>query len=476
MLRLLSLIILSCISFSAQGSLRVILAELSSTTQEKIWNKQQEVSALEYDIQLGSLYWQLYSSLSYNDTFGVGFFNFQTQRSINQNFALALRKPFIWGGEFSYQAGITRHDLSKWTPSLRASLTQGLHPYQWESGFSYSQDLGRNLFGQRVKAQLKIAALKAKVQSSSSQLSQDVQKQLVCLAYIQAKAYKHQINVLERLINQGKKRVETFRRRYQEGTVLKDSYLASQNTLASFEMQKQEAKLKLSQSLREMGQELEKTIEESQVQVFETDHLIEVPQLFLDDLREIQSLRDQLEILKKEVEIQNIQLRPDVKLTASYQSASLESRFSKSFSEGFVGSPYNDKVLKLEISVPLGSKALKAARSKYKAQAYLSELEIEKKQAELKSWLQGYREELSFYRANIKKLNDRKKILTQMLLEREHLFRDGRKSIDELIETQEQLAQVESQFIQARMSYDLYALKTMSQFGQLDLFIKEYQE
>lgn len=434
-------------------------------------NQRAEVTKLELDyyalkIEKG---WLFSSDLYYNNSGLQNLNQFIPNQTKTTNFSYNLHKAFTWGGELNFSHGVKKYDLSSWNSASLASNSS--RPFENFFSLRFSQNLGRDFFGRSFKKRLQSQSLLTDTAKKQNKY-QEAQKSLDFFqAYTNALLIKKTLFIKKSFIDNAKRREKLILRRSKEGLTNKvDYYLAKNNRIVQEESQRNTAQ-QLSDSLKEISLLLNRKViveEIIAIDTFENEGKIHENLQLAVIHKNIEQAKMQLDYLQK-------QFFPEIKFYAQYSANSVDRTLGTTFSESFAGD-FNEKVVGIQISVPLGYPAEKIQKAKTRIDLKLSERGVEKITKNLEATLKSLRENTKLLKKNITSTQNRVLILKKSLKEANRLYRLARISLDSILDSENQLIQAQISLTNAQTSlHNLHAAQAHI-YGKLEDFIKKVVE
>ena len=365
-------------------------------------------------------------------------------------------------------------DLSNFDSQSLAGVSAGEDPTRIDSSFELSQDLKSLLWGSLNNIEREESVLDLDILRIKQTGEAHAQQYQMMSSYLQLRSTLRQRANIEKLIAQETKRVRLLKSRLRDGLILEDSLLLAQANLESFKLQLAEARSLILQWKKALELELERKIEEKDINIKQREIIF--PELSFTETSELKILKKNIQKLSLQIKKQKLLSKPEISLSAGYRSSELSSSLSESFENGVFGSRFNIKTLSLNYVKAFDFDIQNDLKEQIKASQKVEEFNIKQQEQRYRIWIENFKQELEFLKAELESLKKRKFFLVKALKKREALFERGQREIDDVIDVVEMKSNVEIQIIRKELELDQRVLESMFTIGQIDRFLDHFKE
>ncbi|RLA66958.1 MAG: hypothetical protein DRQ88_04805 [Epsilonproteobacteria bacterium] len=331
-------------------------------------------------------------------------------------FQFSIKKEFNWGGSFNFD---NQFFLHKWLIQLN-------------QGVAYSQDLGKNFFGQSFHQELKMA----RITETETQARVNKENQGLLLKFFQLYNLSRLNKTLMSLHKKAKvravKRKENVVKRVNAGLLEKvDLYKSKMNVIAQ-EQAVRRAEIGLADNIEGLSGLLNRQVKDNEINSFKFDNL-RIEKDMLGDTEDNFSL----EKLKQEKLKINENLRkidysfiPQIKLNISYKSIGEISKESQDIFEGIIGTPSYVYGLAINLFMPLTFEPEEVNKSIMRIEQNKNLYTISGVRYELKYREVAQKRKLKIIRKNITSSIQRRRLSYKALKFQSDLYFHGRTELD----------------------------------------------
>lgn len=380
------------------------------------------------------------------------------EQKYNTN-TISLGKEFIWGGTFSV-SGIWYNYEKESASTEYKSYTQA---------FSYSQDISKNFFGRNTFLNESIkedeVGFQEKVFSSvkSKSLIDFIAK------YIEIKKEKTILSLQKDAQERAQKRFNLIGKQVKDGLKEKVDFYSSKSGLIAQKELLEQKRLSLLTAKANFEKKLEASINLDDIESYEIKETKSeaFPQGNILENLDAQALNLKLDYLKKQYEVADNSVLPKVLLGIEYNSNQFGDKDSSPFSEGTFGSENREKVISLQVIVPLGFNIEKNARKQANLEKLKTEYDFKTLEVKNQSDLAQIKVRIRSVEKNLKNVLERYELAKLTVTEFNKLYNRGRANLDQVLRAEEELIQTEQYFVQytAQKELELYGLYEI--YGQL---------
>ncbi len=399
------------------------------------------------------------------------------QRSTFLRASLGLSKETIWGGTFSFTQSFEDQDISEW-PSSTITSFGGTDAYFFSNSLTYSQDLGKNLFGRTFRSQLKQAELGAQIAETNLEYVEESVLFQVFQAYLQAKLNKKLLEISEESLDRANKRRNLISKRFKDGVAIRADYYRSLNAFSRAEEALREAQVQLEKSLQNLNELVNQDIGLSMIMSYQTyKHLdvVAASQNYLKN-KELELLNQRLMLAKEVLREYETQDNYDVSLNLSFSRTGLRNSYDDSVSDAWDDDNFQNESISLNVNIPLGTsadtyekvnKSLDLKKSEY--QRNISLKNIKRNDSILRA-------ELTKLKENLKSAQNRLNFERKILKEQNKRYNRGQVDLDQVLTAEEALLDAERSYYQYFTRVLVLGLGINHIYGELKNSLVMYRE
>ena len=413
-------------TLAAQSAQRDLIQEfLKSHLQLKINKLEKTQSIIDYKILKAQKTWGLSSSFTQKQESSPD----EKSRMGNVN----VDKSFSWGAGLSLGHSFTRKEGSGAFPIGENSLES--------NSITYSQDLGRNFFGQKFYTDLQKA--RAKINLSEIKLSNKNQNELKIFYenLLSTRLKKTLLALEEKALGRSLKRLGITRKRFKDGLSERAELYSAQIEYVKKQQDLETAKFSLEKDLSLLSQMLQRKVGAKEIEKVSLETKIFSQNLNYDieENLDFKSLTGQLKQLRLELVNLRRNFIPSINLGITYSNTNGREESSNNDDE----SKDKEYIGLLTLSTPLSweEERLKKAYKKVE----INSLKIRKRQLfhRLKSLQETFQKDLETRRKNLKLSRRRIELSEKGLKENTRLYSIGRSDFDGLLRAEENLISTE---------------------------------
>lgn len=428
----------------------------------------QSKSGLDVEILKGSKGFRLnanYNNIDDNQDYYTT--NFTAPKK-TESYNLTLSKPFDWGGEVFFKNSMTNTNQEK------STFISAYETNQFIQKLTYSQDLGRDFFGKSYRAQLQALEFSNKHQKHKTQGEIDKSLYNFFSAYTEAKLNKTLISFQEKSLARSIKRLKVIKRQVRDGLKDKvDAYEAEVNYHNSFESLEL-AKQRFIDSKKSLSTMLHRNINLDEIPSFDLNSKEEREGVFgkpvsnKNILAQKENVKKFRALAKKAV----YDLNPDLKFSVDYQTNKYDPEKGDAFSDGKLGGDKKYWEYRLEVNFPLGQQTVKAQKSKAQLDLLLSEMSLRNAQNTLVTQDELLKNKIVHIRKS-KNSAQKKRVLAEKALKAKNkLYQLGRRDLNDLIRSEENLISTETSLVNFMASYEKLLAEQALLYGKIPQYLE----
>ncbi len=331
-------------------------------------------------------------------------------------FDLGFRKDFTWGGTVSFD---NKFFLHKWLMQLN-------------QGVSFTQDLGRNFFGQTFHQGLKMA----RIRESEARAMVNKNNQKLLFKFFQlynlARLDKTRFSLHKKAQIRAIKREKHVKKRVDAGLLENvDLYKSKMNVITQQNAMRR-AEISLANNIEGLSGLLNRPVREDEINSFKFDNLHverDMPGDTEDNFALEQLNQERFKIVEKLKKI-DYSFIPQIKLDLSYKSIGEISRESQDIFQGIIGTPSYVYGASIKLLMPLGFEPEKVNRTTTRIQQNKNLYLLKGLKYELKYREIAQKKKLNILRKNIKAGVDKRKLSYKALAFQNNLYFHGRTELD----------------------------------------------
>lgn len=440
-----------------QSNTRILQAELDKTQRE-----------LDYHLIWSQISFNLEGSYTFNKDGADTFSAIQNQGETG-TYSLALSRPFEWGGNLTF--GNSLIDIQS---SPNAILNIPARTYQFVQSLSYSQDLGRDLFGKTFKLQVEVA--EQNWEASKKFLDQRTQNLLLEFFqdYERARLNKTLIGLRKEALKRAGARRKNISKRVKDGLRERVDLYQADIALLSQSENVSEAEQNFASSLEALGVHLHRPVKVSEIETLDFNYKEQKEKLggVLNENYDLQTLEKQVRSLRASLEVRKNAVFPEISLTGTYQTNDYDPQKDESIDRGSVwGGDQTETTIALNFSMPLSFKEQRLERSKAKIDLLKKEIELRNTRNSLLESKKSLEQRISLIEQNLKSSKQKRELSLRALKSRNRLYNLGRSDITEVISSEESLIQSEVSLINNLVSYKQILGLYAALHGKLEIFL-----
>ena len=449
-------------SMTARAKLRPLLEEfLVSRLQLKINQLEKSQVLIDRKLLAEGKRWSFVASSHYQDSQLV---SHSSSGPLASNlvrtsyYALGISKDFPWGARLSFDNALSQVNRSN---LVESSLFQ--------QSLIFSQDLGKNFFGQKFYTSLQEAD--EGVYLSQVVLSQKNQKELNAFYqnYLSVRLKKTLFVLQKKALHRSQERLKMTRKRVRDGLNGKADLYSAQIEHVRRQEELTEAHFYWKEALNNLSQYFHRQMRSEEINrvSLKTETLTKVVDDDIWKNSEVKKLESQLR--KSNLELQNLKrdYLPRVTLSGTYRTNNGDEKVFRAVSNGHWGGDHHEYMIALNLNMPLSFARERLNESHKRVQ--ITSLEMLKKQTleQLERYQETLQEEMSTRLKNLTSSHHRIELSQKNLKENNRLYHIGRSDFDRLMRAEESLINTERSYVNHWFLYEVAVAKKASLYGKL---------
>ncbi|CAM9889755.1 unnamed protein product [Chrysoparadoxa australica] len=443
------LVTLLCfLSFSSNASLKNIAKDfLQNNAQVKVAESQVELAALDvqaFDLTRNTdLTWnsernknKLESFSAFAARFAGGAFR---QPIETTRHSLSLNKDFTWGGT----AAVTNTLQTVDVPGAQTI-------YGFTQGLSYTQNIGRDLFGRTFylqKDQLNYNLGFTKANSES-----EIQNSLLSLVqnYYEAALQKSLVKLQSEAKERAVQRLNLIKRRVRDGLREKVDFIQAEISLYQADERVKSAEQNFTSAIERLSTSVHRNVPAGEIVglIDNSFAATKVPQGEVKDNQNLKALNEQLKANKATFDRSDLNLLPNININVQANSNNFDPKTSSAFSDGLVGSSNHEFIVGLNLTWALGSQPEKVEKTRALVNYNTSKLRLEKLTSDVAQTEKSIVDQVKLLDKNLESSKKRLSLAKAALKEYNRLYGRGRADLDQLIQAEETLINTEINHVQ----------------------------
>lgn len=435
---------------------------------------QEKIIEQDYQLGINKYEWDLGIQAGAGDSFLASLYSFQTQKTLSQAYGLNLTRSSFGAGTLSLSHSQTRYDLTHWANNNLASMDSDVF-FESRNSITYTYELlnqAQELDWTKVVAQNELD--KANYNIAIQQAYYEF-----FMTYITAKAQ----TLLDRLYKEAEKdagkRVSVMNRRLRDGLGRKYELMQARLSLLS----QKETTIRNFNDLNESVKIIENIIgikftEEDFNKIYWTTkkksdfNFVLSPNNFIE-----------LDKVKKTSELSEVNLRQyqetlsqQLSFSIGYTKNSMNPNANTAIEKSFGNSKYDEKVISLNYSIPLGTGKTDAQKRKLLLQRNQNNLREKNKKSELKVQAESLQESIDKYVEALGLAKQKIKAAESSLKEHQKLYPRGQVSFEEMINSEQMLINAKISQTNMLLLYEQSLAKLAFMSGKMIPFLNQYQD
>ena len=435
-------------SIVAEAKSQIVLAQLdieawdNSKTTSLSWNSNYNNNALE-------------SYSAFAAQFAGGAFRFPIEMHTH---GITVGKDFSWGGNLSFENTYNQ---------IQAEGTQRI--YGFTQGLTFTQNIGRDFFGQNYKLQGK--SLEESLKASESQSKNEIEQSLLNLinSYYSASLNKSMVKLQTEAQKRAKRRLDLIQRRVKDGLREKVDLIQAEISLLTAQESVKSANQSLISNLESISTAVHREVTKDDVTGF-TEDSFQVHLVQMGDVNEnlnLQTLEYQLKSLEKNLKSKGNDLLPDINFQASVKNNNYDPNMGDGIWGGTFGKPNDEVAVGFNVVWPFGSKPQKVEETKARVQFETAKLKRDRMAIDVIQIEKSIRDQISVLEENLKSSKSRMSLAQRALDEYTGLYGRGRADLDQLIAAEETLIQTQINHVQYQSQREQLTYQLSFLYGKL---------
>jgi len=438
------LIFISFFGQSAQASLGALLSEflkenidLSKLEDSKV------LAAYQVDLFETQNSWQFSAGVNHTDTALQNLNAFTPNQTRTTAFNAELARPFSWGGNFSVTERLIRYDLSKWNSAILGSIPP--HPYENETSIKFTQDLGKNFFGQEYYQDLRVKNREAELRAIESSAQNEAMVYKFYQTFLKAQLDKSLIRLQNEALKRAKTRRSLIRKRVNDGLLPKVDFHQAEIAYLTQEENKRLAEQDFENDLKDLAGQLHRSLTRTEVNSFAFESFKRAPLVKskLNENFDIKSLEKKLQVTEAALKKIKYSYIPTIQLSAQYNTNAVNTDRGNAFSDSIPVADNDEKVIGLSLSFPLTFGNTRVQKAMKQIEVNQSKRELKKAKQNLISFQESLMKRSKLFEANIESALKKRNHAKLALKEQNRLYRNGQTNLDRVLIAEEDLIQTE---------------------------------
>ena len=395
-----------------------------------------------------------------------------TAGTIKQN-QVSLSKQFMSGTRFSLALVQEENEQD---PTRFAIFGGTRNIYQAYRTLTISQDLWNNFLGRNDGLYLEQAQLSEEL----ANLSLSIQEEETVYNFLNTYAYaiqaRENVLIAERALNRAIERKRLLAGMLKEGIARDVDFTQAEVSVLSSRQNLENSRSGLQAQLMALGGFLHRPIEESEIEEKEFPRL----KFNLKHQAEIQSsvlkvLKKRQEIAQKGLMAKSNEVKPKLNLSLQYKTNDYDARKSESMN-GFISSAHNEKIIALNLAIPLGNTSAKANHDSERVRLMQLESDYQATRENLKIDIAQLQKQLASADVNLNLAQESIKLNKKAVAQFNRLFKTGRTGLEQVIRAEEDFLNTEKSYNEYLRSRFELQTRLLLLTGELQNGLQEYLE
>jgi len=434
-------------SVVAEAKSKIVLAQLDIES----WSSSKSAS-LKWDSNYDNNKLESYSAFAAQ--FAGGAFRLPIA---TQTHAMTLAKDFSWGGNLSFEN------------SFNKIQARGTTVFGFTQGLTFSQNIGRDFFGQNYKLQGK--ALESALKASVSQSQGEIDQSLLTLIqkYYSASLYKSTVKLQKEARKRAERRLALIKRRVRDGLREKVDLIQARISLLKAEESVKSAQQNLISNLESLATSVHREVDESDIVGFTESHF-KIHPIMKGEVKEnqdLQAIKYQVEALEQTLRSKDNDLMPEINFKAGVKNNNYDPKLVKGISGGAFGNSNSDVSVGVNVVWPFGSKPQKVEETKARVKFETARLKKDRLEVNIHQIEKSIKDQIKVLEENLKSSKSRLKLAQSALKEYSFLYERGRADLDQLIASEETLIQTQISHVQYLSQREQLTYQLSYVYGQL---------
>ncbi len=375
-----------------------------------------------------------------------------------QTHGLTLSKDFSWGGNLSFENSYNE---------IEAKGTQKI--YGFTQGLTFSQNVGRDFFGQNYK--LEGRALESSLKASISQSKNDIDQSLLDLInnYYSAALNKSLVELQKEAEKRASRRMSLIKKRVKDGLREKVDLIQARITVLQAQENVKSARQSLISNLESLSTAVHRGVEEDDVIGF-TENKFRAHKVKIGKINQnqgLQAIEHQVKALEQSLKTQNNNLMPDVNFQASLKNNNYDPSLGLGIRGGTFGKANDEIAVGFNVVWPLGNKPQKVEETRARVQFETAKLKRDRLVVNIEQIEKSIKDQISVLMENLKSSNTRLELAKSALEEYTLLYERGRADLDQLIASEETLIQTQINHVQYQSQREQLSYQLSFLYGEL---------
>ncbi len=435
-------------SIVAEARSNIVLAQLdieswdSSKTTSLSWTSNYDNNSLE-------------SYSAFAAQFAGGAFRLPIEM---QTHGLTVSKDFSWGGNLSFENTFNQ---------IKAKGTQKI--YGFTQGLTFTQNIGRDFFGQNYDLQGE--ALESALKASASQSQGEIDQSLLTLVqnYYAASLYKSMVELQTEAQKRAQQRLALIQRRVRDGLREKVDLIQARISLLRAQESVKSAKQNLISNLESLSTSIHRAVGEEDIVGFTQKgfktHLVKAGKV--DENLGLQALVHQVEALGQTLKTKDNDVMPDINFQAALKNNNYDPNLGTGFSGGTFGKSNDEISVGVNVVWPFGNKPQRVEETKARVRFETAKLKKDRLAININQIEKSIKDQIVVLEENLESSRARLKLAQSALKEYSLLYERGRADLDQLIASEETLIQTQISHVQYQSQREQLTYQLSFLYGKL---------
>ncbi len=375
-----------------------------------------------------------------------------------QTHGITLSKDFSWGGNLSFENTYNQ---------IQAQGTQEI--YGFTQGLTFTQNIGRDFFGQNYRLQGK--SLESALKASESQSKGEIEQSLLTLInnYFAGSLNKSMVELQTEAKKRAERRLDLIKKRVKDGLREKVDLIQAEISLLRAGENVKSAKQSLISNLEALSTSVHRKVEENDVVGFtQKNFMVHLTQTGdVNKNLSLQTLEFQVKALEKSLKVKNNDLMPEVNFQASLKNNNYDPNIGDGVWGGTFGKPNDEVAVGFNVVWPFGSKPQKVEETKARVQFETAKLKRDRLAINVAQIEKSIMDQIKVLEDNLKSSTSRLKLAQSALDEYTSLYGRGRADLDQLIAAEETLIQTQINHVQYQSQREQLTYQLSFLYGKL---------
>ncbi len=371
---------------------------------------------------------------------------------------LTLAKDFSWGGNLSFENTFNQ---------LQAEGTQKI--YGFTQGLTFTQNIGRDFFGQNYRLQGE--ALESALKASASQSQGEIEQSLLTLIqnYYSASLFKSTVELQKEAQKRAQRRLALIKQRVRDGLREKVDLIQAKISLLKAKENVKTAQQNLISNLESLATSIHRSVGEEDIIGFTQKSFIEHKTIegVVKNNQSLQALSFQVAALEQTLKTKDNDLLPEINFQASLKNNNYDPNLGTGLSGGTFGKPNDEVSVGINVVWPFGSKPQKVEETRARVKFETAKLKRDRLEINIGQIEKSIKDQIRVLEENLESSRSRLKLAQSALDEYSVLYERGRADLDQLIASEETLIQTQISHVQYQSQREQLSYQLSFIYGKL---------